>query len=158
MRIMMDASSSDQHHNSNYDFAIANIDLEGAQLLARYFNLFDTVKNTEEMFIEMTFHSVGIECEFYDYDVLGGKEDIDDTIPVSVKESLDNKGYAIIPEDFKLPFSSDDSHRPFELVIQVGEEGFWWNALPEDVDFNVTTENLPRNLIVSILGNSDVLE
>jgi hypothetical protein len=154
MIILLNASSSDQYNNGKYDFALVRIDTEEAKLLTRYFNLFDLAKKSEETFLEMTFQAVGVECEFYDYDVWEGEEDIDDTIPEPMRTELEENGYAIVPDDVELPFKSKDSHLPAALYLQMNEKVFWWQAIPQSYDLDITTESLPRELITPIVNGT----
>jgi hypothetical protein len=147
MLILMSTSSSDEHINENYDYAIVKIEDSEARRLAEIIKHYESAKQTDATLMLMTYSAVDIECEFYTF-----SDDPENDIkrfPDGAQKVLnDGSGYFVLPDDFVVPEISLD---PQYLLAIVGEDGFWWQAFPGASYITIDTATLPKHLLSQIL-------
>ena len=156
MLIVLGADSNDEYDNENYDFAVVDLGESEARKLMALAKLFDDTKQAEAGLRQMSFEpaELGVKCSFYT-NIWSFTDDPDNA---SVKFPDDITGvmqedhpYAIVPDDFKLPFDEHDALKPEDLEIQVNEFGFSWAAYPENSTVVIWTRILPRDLLAKII-------
>lgn len=147
MLILMHTFPQVEYDESEYDYAIVKIEEAEAKLISTYYQLFDITKDEVPELLELVLKDNNVVCEFYPSD--GNL--YEKVVAPELAATLDMQGWVTIPDDTALPVSSRDAHVPSHCYLIIQDNGFYWQATPQDSLHRIDTESLPIELLAQII-------
>lgn len=72
-------------------------------------------------------------------------------MPEGIREKLDLHGWAIMPEDYHPNFTPRDAHLPESRHIVIQEQGFYWEAVPNDSHVRIDTSFVDKEVLKQLM-------
>lgn len=148
MRVLTNVFSSDNFASNDYDLCIIELDEEGARNISIYFNYYQLMSKSCPDLDSMAFKNK-IPCRFYDgQDFINNSET---PFPKEVIDSLDNDGWAVLPNDFKEPLENKMENNDYYMSLRLTDDGFWVVAEMLEESLTLTTTLINREVLSRIL-------
>lgn len=152
MLVILRTFSSSEYDNAGYDYGVILIEDSDAKILSAMARMFDDGKRLATSLLSMMFEAE-IECDFFPSLILEDDQgNLCEGIPKQVFDEVQDKGWAIFPDDFHAEFSpGKDAKSPETVYLLVNEIGFYWEAFPMGSDLTIETCQLPREVLSQII-------
>jgi hypothetical protein len=144
--LLLRTFSSDEHWNADFDYALVDLNAEGARAIADKAALVRTLKATNADIVEVTFDDA--LCTFYK----GGafwNDDCDLDLDEAAREHFDDFGWCILPDDHRPDDSVLEAHeaRVDGVYLVIGANHVHWHATPRHASINIDSEALETRVI-----------
>lgn len=152
MLVILRTFSSSEYDNNEYDYGVILLEESDARILSAMAKLFDEGKKAASSLLNMTFEAE-VECDFFSNSILEDDEgNLHEGVPQKVFDDVQEKGWAIFPDDFHAEFSpGKDGKSPEAVYLIVHEGGFSWEAYPMGSDLTIETHHMPREVLAQLV-------
>lgn len=149
-RILMRTSRTNEH-GDGCEFAVVILDADLAKVALARRGLFRAAHAADKNVLEMRFYD--LRAHYYadhDHRLLYDDPPVidEDSLPQEAARDLFDGGLVELPEDFTLP-ESEERTECDRMIIH--EHGVAWTCVPKHADFDVTTEEIPWEMLERLL-------
>ena len=146
---LLRTSSSSEHHNDEYDYAIVDLDEQAAKVIAGYLNLFKLTSKGHPHLLDMIFDERN--CTFYAGMYLESAETgLIRGFTQAQQDKFEDMSWIQLPDDHELP-DLDSSQDPDYVALIVNEHGFFWRAYPSFSDVTIETYLMGNDVLARLL-------